>query len=301
MQVGTLRQTLAARWLSRPVVEQIGRLGLHVLLLGLGITFLLPFWWMVATSLKPNYAMFRIPPLLVPFQDPSTWDRLVWENYPNSFTFTKPPFTIFIRNTLIIATLSTIGALLSNPLVAYGFARLRWPGRDLLFAVTLSTIFLPFIATLIPLFLVFRTLGWVGTWWPLIVPHFFGAPFYIFLLRQFFLTIPTELSDAARIDGAGEFQIFTQIILPLAKPALATVALFEFMAAYRDFLGPLLYLNKEEVYTISLGLQKFRMEYDTEWGLMMAMSVIVTVPIILLFFFAQRTFIQGITLTGLKG
>ncbi len=166
MRVETLRQTLAARWLSRPVVEQIGRLGLHLLLLGLGVTFLLPFWWMVATSLKPNYAMFRIPPLLVPFQDPATWDRLVWENYPNSFTFTKPPFTVFIRNTLIIATLSTIGALLSNPLVAYGFARLRWPGRDLLFAVTLSTIFLPFIATLIPLFLVFRTLGWIGTWWP---------------------------------------------------------------------------------------------------------------------------------------
>jgi len=300
MGIAVAQRRIRAEVLARRRWEFAGRILLHLLLIGVGISFLLPFWWMVATSLKPNYAMFRIPPLLVPFQDLATWDRLVWENYPNSFIFTKPPFTVFIRNTLIISVLSMFGALISNPLVAYGFARLRWPGRDLLFAITLSTIFLPFVVTLIPLFLVYRTFGWIGTWWPLIIPHWFGAPFYIFLLRQFFLTIPGELSDAARIDGAGEFRIFWQIILPLSKPALATVGLFEFMASYRDFLGPLLYLNKEEVYTIALGLQKFRLEYDTEWGLMMAMSVIVTVPIIILFFLAQRTFIQGITLTGMK-
>ena len=288
-------------WYRVPAVNRALRLLRHLILLCLGVSFLLPFWWMVATSLKPKYAMFRLPPLLFPWQDPSTWDILVWSNYPNSFVFTKPPFTVFIFNTIVIAGLATVGALIANPLAAYGLSRIRWPGRGILFAITISTIFLPFYVTMIPLFLVFRTLGWVGTPLPLIVPAFFGSPFFIFLLRQFFLTIPQELSEAARIDGASELRIFGNVILPLAKPALATIALFEFLAAWRDFLGPLLYLNRKEQYTVSLGMNFFRMEYDTEWGLMMAMAVVITVPIIILFFFTQRTFIQGITLTGIKG
>src|SRR5215831_9232683 len=173
---------------------------------------------MVATSLKPNQAMFVMPPLLFPFQDPKTWDRLVWENFPTAFTYTSPPFSVFIRNTLVIAVVSTIGALISNPLAAYGFSRINWPGRGPLFAITLATIFLPFYTTIIPLFLVFRTFGWVGTPLPLIVPPFFGNPFYIFLLRQFFMTIPRDLSEAARIDGAGELRIFTNVVLPLTRP-----------------------------------------------------------------------------------
>jgi multiple sugar transport system permease protein len=273
----------------------------HAVLLVIGVTFLLPFWWMVATSLKPDQAMFVLPPLLVPWQDPQTWDRLVFENYPTAFTYTNPPFIVFIRNTLLIAAISVVGALISNPLAAYGFSRINWPGRGPLFAITLATIFLPFYTTVIPLFLVFRTFHWVGTPLPLIIPPFFGNPFYIFLLRQFFLTIPRELSEAGRIDGAGEFRIFTNLMLPLTKPALATIALFEFLAAWKDFLGPLLFLNKKETYTISLGLNFYRQEYDTAWGLMMAMSVCVTLPIIILFFLVQRTFIQGITLTGIKG
>jgi multiple sugar transport system permease protein len=273
----------------------------HVFLLAIGVTFLLPFWWMLATSLKPDQAMFVMPPLLVPWQDPQTWNRLVFENYPTAFTFTNPPFTTFIRNTLIIAAFSVTGSLISNPLAAYGLSRINWPGRNILFGVTLATIFLPFYTTVIPLFLVFRTLHWVGTPLPLIIPPFFGNPFFIFLLRQFFLTIPRELSEAARIDGAGELRIFTQLILPLCKPALATIALFEFLNAWKDFLGPLLFLNDKNTYTISLGLNFYRQEYDTAWGLMMAMSVCVTVPVILLFFLVQRTFIQGITLTGIKG
>jgi multiple sugar transport system permease protein len=277
------------------------RLLRHLILLIVGIAFLLPFWWMVATSLKPDQAMFVLPPLLVPWQDPKTWNRLVWENYPNAFTFTNPPFIIFIRNTLFIAGVSVIGALISNPLAAYGFSRINWPGRSVLFAITLATIFLPFYTTIIPLFIVFRTLHWVGTPLPLIIPPFFGNPFYIFLLRQFFMTIPRELSEAGRIDGASEFRIFTHLMLPLTKPALATIALFEFLASWKDFLGPLLFLNKKETYTISLGLNFYRQEYDTAWGLMMAMSVCVTLPIIILFFLVQRTFIQGITLTGIKG
>lgn len=273
----------------------------HLVLLTVGITFLLPFWWMVATSLKPDQAIFTIPPLLVPMQDPTLWNEMVWGNYPRSFTFTRPPFTVFIWNTIVIAGLSVIGALISNPLAAYGLSRIPWPGRSLLFGITLSTLFLPVFVTLIPLFLLYRTFGWVGTSLPLVVPPFFGSALYIFLLRQFFMTIPQELSESARIDGANELRIFASIILPLAKPALATIALFEFLHAWRDFFGPLIFLTKKETYTISLGLNFYRQEYDTAWGLMMAMSVCVTLPIIILFFFVQRTFIQGITLTGIKG
>jgi multiple sugar transport system permease protein len=273
----------------------------HVALLALGITFLIPFWWMFATSLKPNTAIFHVPPLLFPFQDPEAWDRLIFDNYPRAFTFTRPPFTTFIWNTIVIAGLAMAGTLFSSPLAAYGLSRIRWPGRGVLFGITLSTLFLPAFVTLIPLFLIYRTVGWIGTPLPLIVPHWFGDAFFIFLLRQFFMTIPLELSEAARIDGAGEVRIYTSIILPLAKPALASVALFEFLARWRDFFGPLIFLTRKETYTISLGLNFYRYEYDTEWGLMMAMSVCVTLPIIILFFFVQRTFIQGITLTGIKG
>jgi multiple sugar transport system permease protein len=273
----------------------------HVALLTIGISFLIPFWWMVATSLKPNQAVFHVPPLLLPIQDPETWNELVWSNYPRAFSFTRPPFTVFIWNTIVIAGLAVAGTLFASPMAAYGMSRIRWPGRGILFGITLSTLFLPAFVTLIPLFLIYRTVGWIGTPLPLIVPHWFGDAFFIFLLRQFFMTIPTELSEAARIDGAGEARIYTSIILPLAKPALASVALFEFLNRWRDFFGPLIFLTRKETYTISLGLNFYRYEYDTEWGLMMAMSVCVTFPIIVLFFFVQRTFIQGITLTGIKG
>lgn len=273
----------------------------HAALLSIGLTFLIPFWWMVATSLKPNQAVFHEPPLLLPLQDPETWNVLVWSNYPRAFTFTRPPFTLFIWNTLVIAGLAMVGALFSSPLAAYGLSRIRWPGRGILFGITLSTLFLPAFVTLIPLFLTYRTIGWIGTNLPLIVPHFFGDAFFIFLLRQFFMTIPGELSEAARIDGASELRIYRSIILPLAKPALATIALFQFLNSWRDFFGPLIFLTRKETYTISLGLNFYRFEYDTEWGMMMAMSVCVTLPIIALFFFVQRQFIQGITLTGIKG
>jgi multiple sugar transport system permease protein len=273
----------------------------HLGLLILGVSFLIPFWWMVATSLKPNTAVFHVPPLLLPIQDPVAWNELVWSNYPRAFTFTRPPFTVFIWNTIVIAALAVAGTLFSSPMAAYGLSRIRWPGRGILFGLTLSTLFLPAFVTLIPLFLIYRVFGWIGTPLPLIVPHWFGDAFFIFLLRQFFMTIPQELSEAARIDGAGELRIYTGIILPLAKPALASVALFEFLNRWRDFFGPLIFLTRKETYTISLGLNFYRYEYDTEWGLMMAMSVCVTLPIIILFFFVQRTFIQGITLTGIKG
>lgn len=299
----------AARGIAVAQVRERSRTGVeitlsilkHLALMLAGVSFLIPFWWMFATSLKPNTAIFHVPPLLLPIQDPEAWNELVWSNYPRAFGFTRPPFTTFIWNTIVIAGLAMLGAVFSSPLAAYGLSRIRWPGRGALFGVTLATLFLPAFVTLIPLFLIYRTIGWVGTPLPLIVPHWFGDAFYIFLLRQFFMTIPLELSEAARIDGASELRIYSSVILPLAKPALASVALFEFLARWRDFFGPLIFLTRKETYTISLGLNFYRYEYDTEWGMMMAMSVVVTLPIIVLFFFVQRTFIQGVTLTGIKG
>jgi multiple sugar transport system permease protein len=186
-------------------------------------------------------------------------------------------------------------------LVAYSLARIPWPGRNFLFICTIATLMIPFQVTLIPLFLVFKRVGWVGDFRPLILPHFFGDALYIFLLRQFFMTIPMELSEAARMDGAGEFRIYWAIILPLAKPGLATVAIFEFIARWRDYLGPLIYLSDQNRYTLSLGLQQYSSQYGREWGLLMAASVLITLPIIVLFFFLQKTFVQGVSLSGIKG
>jgi len=204
-------------------------------------------------------------------------------------------------NTLMVSGLTIVGMVLSCSLIAYGFSRVRWPGRDWVFLAYLSTIMLPAQVTMIPLYIVFRRLGWVGTYLPLIIPAFFGNALYVFLLRQFFMTIPNELSDAARIDGASELGIFTRIMLPLLKPALATVALFTFVGTYRDFLGPLIYLTNQEQWTISLGLKMFQNMYGAQWQLMMAASALTMLPMIILFMLTQRTFIEGITLTGIKG
>ena len=195
-----------------------------------------------------------------------------------------------------------VGAVISNSLIAYGFARLRWPGRDIFFAITLATMMIPFPVLMVPMFGLFRELGWVGTFLPLWVPACFGSAFSIFLLRQFFLTIPRELSDAAVVDGCSEFQVFRHIIVPLAKPALAVVALFQFLFTWNDFLGPLIYLTDQRMFTLSLGLQFYQSQHGgTEWHLLMAASTIIVLPIIVLFFFTQRTFIQGVAVTGMKG
>jgi len=265
---------------------------IHLVLILVGITFMLPFFWMISTSLKSNEQLFVMPPKWIP-------TPLVWSNYPKALTFI--PFFTYLRNTLQICFFCIIGTVLSCSIVAYGLSRIQWPGREVVFLLALSTLMLPYQVTMIPLFLIFKTLGWVGTYKPLIIPAFFGNGFYIFLLRQFFMTIPQELSDSAYIDGCSEFRIYWQIILPLSKPALATVALFTFLGAWGDFLGPLIYINEQNKFTLSLGLQLFRFAYDVEWSYLMAASAVATVPIIILFFFTQKTFIQGITLTGLKG
>lgn len=265
---------------------------IHSALIPFAFVFMLPFLWMLSTSLKSNVQLFVYPPILVPIP-------AAWENYPTAVVYID--FFLYLRNTLIIAISATIGAVISCSLVAYSLARIPWPGRNFLFILTVATLMLPFQVTLIPLFLVFKGLGWVGDFRPLIIPHFFGGALYIFLLRQFFMTIPMELSEAAHIDGASEFRIYWSIILPLAKPALATVAIFEFIARWRDYLGPLIYLNDQNLYTLSLGIYEYRSQYGAEWGLLMAASVLITLPIVLLFFFLQKTFVQGITLTGIKG
>jgi multiple sugar transport system permease protein len=262
---------------------------------------LLPFAWMISTSLKTSEQTAAYPPIAwpVPAQ---------WSNYVEVFRHEKANFLLWTRNSLLVSALVVVGTTLSSALVAYGFARLRFRGRGALFALMLSTMMLPFPVTMVSLFAMFRWMGdvsgieWLGTFKPLWVPAWFGSAFNIFLLRQFFLTIPMELSEAARIDGCSELGIFWRIILPLARPALAVVALFAFLGTWNDFLGPLVYLQRPEQFTLSLGLQNFQSKAGgTSWHLLMAASTLVVLPAILLFFLAQRTFIEGIATTGSKG
>jgi multiple sugar transport system permease protein len=211
-------------------------------------------------------------------------------------------FLTYLSNTLLVALLSVIGTLTSSSLVAYGLSRIQWRGRSTLFNLTLATMMVPFPVLMVPLYGVFRSLGWIGTLMPLWVPMFCGGAFNIFLLRQFFLTIPGELSDAARIDGCSEFGIFWRVILPLSRPALSVVALFTFLHAWNDFLGPLIFLTDPKTFTMALGLQQYRSQFGgSEWHLLMAASALLVMPIIVLFFFAQKTFIQGISTTGMGG
>ncbi len=280
-------------WLaSKHHRERLQRWTAYLILSAVSVIYIFPFYWMVATSLKSDQEVFQWPPAWIPAV-------LHWENYPAALQYI--PFWLYMKNTFVIAILSVIGTIASCTLIAYGFARLRWPGRDVVFIAYLSTLMLPFQVTMIPLYIVFRHLGWVGSYLPLVVPTFFGSPFYVFLLRQFYMTIPNELSDAARIDGCGELGIFWRIMIPLTKPALFTVALFTFLSQYSAFLGPLIYLTNQDQWTISLGLQLFKNMYGLQWQKMMAASTLTMLPPLVLFFFTQRTFVEGITLTGIKG
>ncbi len=263
----------------------------HLVLFTSGLSFLFPFVWMIATSLKSPDQVFVWPPSLVP-------NPVVWRNYLEAVT--TIPFFLYLRNTLWISFWNVVGILISCPVVAYGLARIQWPGRDVLFVIVLATMMLPYAVLMIPTFLIFNALGWIGTYYPLIVPAFFTAPFFVFLLRQFFMTIPFDLSDAATIDGCNELGSLWYVILPLSKPALATVALFTFIANWQDFLCPLIYIRDEAQYTLSLGMQRFLAQHGAKWAQLMAASTLMILPIVVLFFFTQRTFIEGITFSGLK-
>jgi multiple sugar transport system permease protein len=261
----------------------------YAVLIGLSVISFAPFVWLALTSLKPEAEIFsRVLPT-----------RLVLDNYTRGLVHF--PFLLYLRNTMILCTANVVGSVISCSLVAYGLARIPWPGRNALFALLLSTMMLPAQVTMVPLFAVFKWLGWIDTFLPLTVPAFLGNAFFVFLLRQFFLTLPGELTDAARLDGCTEFDIYRRIVLPLAAPALATVALFVFLNTWNDFMGPLIYLYDDAKFPLSLGLAMFTSQYGSFWGQLMAVSTVMTVPILVLFFFTQRTFIQGITMSGIKG
>lgn len=268
------------------------RLVVYVLLTALSLLFIAPLVWMVSTSLKTGSQSIAVPPVWIP-------DPWVFSNYPTALS--KINFPLALRNSLIYALPAVVGTVASCSLVAYGFARIQWPGRDKVFIVLLATMMLPGQVTFIPLYVIFAKLGWVGTFLPLLVPTFLGNPFFIFLLRQFFLGIPIELSDAARIDGASELRILWRIIVPLSWPALITVGLFTFVDKWTDFFGPLIYLQDPDLQPLSLAIQTFQSAHRTDWPLSMAASVAVTLPLVVIYFFAQRKFIEGIQLTGLKG
>jgi multiple sugar transport system permease protein len=266
----------------------------HFALLAVAALFFVPFVWLIVTSLKPVEQVFTAPPKWIP-------EPIEWGNYTRALTDPAFPYLRLLYNTLYYVLLSTVGIVVSSTVVAYAFARLQFPGRDLLFAITLATLMLPGVVLLIPTYVLFQRFGWVGSYAPLIVPTFFGNAFNIFLLRQFMMGIPWELSDSARVDGAGDFTILWRIIVPLLKPAVMVVAVFHIMYTWNDFFGPLIYLDDSSKYPLVLGLQAFQRRYTTEWHLMMAAAVATTAPLIMLFFIAQRYFVEGITLTGLKG
>jgi multiple sugar transport system permease protein len=270
----------------------LGSVVYHAVLIGLCILLLLPLIWMISSSLKTNNQIFVYPPQFLP-------NHPRWDNYPAALRYID--FWRYFANSMIIAAFNVAGTLFSCTLTAYAFSRLRWRGRNAMFGLCMATLMLPFQVQMIPLYIIFFHLGWIGTFLPLIVPPFFGNALYIFLLRQFFLTIPRDLSDAAIVDGAGPLRTFWWVILPLVRPALAVVGVFSFLDAWQDFLAPLIYLDNPSSYTLSLGLQLYYSVHQTAWAYLMCASVVFTLPSVVLFFIAQRTFTRGITLTGLKG
>jgi len=286
-------------WLFR--LSPYQRLLTHAVLLVLAIPYVLPLIWMLSTSLKTDAQIFpREGSSISPVSLENLVPRPVqWANYPDALK--TVPFAVYLQNTLMLCALNVLGAVGSSAIVAYGFARIRFKGREPLFLLLLATMALPGQVTMIPTFALYTKLGWYGTFLPLIVPAFFGSPFFIFLMRQFFMTLPEELAEAARIEGASEWDIFWRIVLPLSKPVLATCALFQFLGSWNDFFGPLLYLNDPSRYTLAYGLQQFMSSYGGKYAQLMAATTLFTLPIILLFFLAQKTFIQGIATTGTKG
>ncbi len=264
----------------------------YTLLIFFAILFMFPLFWMISTSLKSSGEVFSIPPQWIP-------ESLEWGNYVeavNSF-----PFIRYAANSVFITVLSIFGGVFSSAYVAYGFAKLEWPGKNMWFTLMLATMMVPSQITMIPLFIFYSRLGWINTYYPFIIPSFLGSPFFIFLFRQFYLSLPNELNEAARIDGASEFQIWRKIYLPLSKPAMATTAIFLFMFTWNDFMGPLIYLHDKDLFTLQLGLRGFQQQYGTRWHVMMAASLLVAIPSIALFLSFQKYFVRGSSVSGIKG
>ncbi len=270
---------------------QIEKAILYFILILLAILFIIPFLFLFFGSFKEASELFRVPYKWLP-------DNIQFGNYKEMFA--SIPFFKYLKNTLIIVFFNIIGSTLSSSFVAYGFARLHWPLRNKVFMIVIATMVLPFQVTMIPLFILFTKWGWIGTFLPLTVTCFFGNPFFIFLLRQFFLGIPKELSYAARVDGANEFKIYSSIIMPLAKPCLTTVAIFAFMRSWNDFIGPLVFLADDNLYTLSLAAQLLQSNLDPRWHILLALGVVMILPVLLIFFFMQKYFIQGVAMSGMK-
>lgn len=266
---------------------------IYLVLTVFGLLLMAPLVWLLSSSLKTQGRIFIIPPEWIP-------RPIRWSNYSDVFRLI--PFGRGWLNSTIVSVATTVGTVVSASIVAFGFARLRFPGRDKLFMVLIATVMIPYHVTLIPTYVLFRELGWLNTFLPLIVPAWFGGgAFNIFLLRQFYMRLPLELDDAARIDGASLWRIYTDVVLPQSKPALGVVAIFSFLAAWNDFFGPFIYLNSTNKYTLPLMLRLFQSTETTQWNLLMAASVMTAIPCIVLYFVAQRYFIQGVVFTGLKG
>jgi multiple sugar transport system permease protein len=280
-----------ARALLEPEQAALRLIAFLLLLVGACIVTI-PFLWMLSTALKPDTQVYKWPPVWIPHP-------LQWRNFSDAIQ--RAPFPLYARNTLIITVCNVIGVMASSSLTAFGFARLRFPGREALFAVLLVTMMLPGMVTLIPQFVIFARLDWINTWLPLIIPSFFGSPFFVFLLRQFFQSLPQDYHDAAKVDGASSWTVFWRIFMPLSRPALATVIIFQFMWTWSGYLGPFLFLHSDKLKTISVGLSVFLQQYTANWQLLMAASTMMVLPMVLLFFVAQKYFIQGITTTGLTG
>lgn len=279
---------------NRDRSERIQKLIVYAILIAGALIVLFPFLWTFSTSLKTPDQVYQIPPKLIPQPAaPENYDRVLNER----------PFGRWMLNSFFVVAVSTAGTLLSCSMTAFAFSRLRWPLRDKLFLLLLATMMLPDQVTLIPTFIIFKHLGWVNTYFPITLPAWFARnAFYVFLLRQFFMTIPLDLDDAARMDGAGHFQVYWRIILPMSKPALGVAALMFAQFKWREFLAPLIYLNRSESYTAAIGLRTFMDEtHGTDWELMMAANILFMIPVVIVFFFTQRYMIQGVVITGVKG
>lgn len=282
--VATIRTNVFQRYAGRSV--------LYVVVAGMAVLYAMPFVWMVSTSVKPSYQIYVVPPIWIP----ETFD---WSNFVNPWY--NLPFPRFYYNTIVVTVTSIIGTLLSSSLVAFAFARMRFRGRGFLFVLVLSTLILPQQVTLIPQYLLFTKLGWINTLLPLIVPYWFGSAFPIFLIRQYMMTIPLEIDDAARIDGAGWFQLYWRIVMPMAAPALGVVGILSFNFHWNDYFHPLIYLNETTNFTVALGLPLLNSRYVADIQQTMAQTVLAIIPVMVVFFLAQRFYIQGVVVSGVKG
>jgi len=279
--------------------HKLGRVVTYTIIVAVAIVLAFPFLWMIFTSLKTDEALVQFPPSLLP-------KPVDWGVYSRTFTRDDIPIYLFARNSTIVTVLAVIGQVLTSTMVGFAFARLRWYGRNVCFAILLATMMLPSQVTIVPVFIMFSKLGWTNSWLPLIVPAWFGSPFFIFLVRQFMLTLPRDLDDAARVDGCSTWQLYSQIIMPLSKPVVATVAVFSFQNQWNDFFNPLIYITDINKQLLSVGITYLTTVMSigpvaTPWNALMAVSLAMTLPMIIVFFAAQRVFVKGVVFSGLKG